>query len=113
MTDRFIERVAELAGQTKRVLLSVAQELESAGLSGQASTLRTIADAQSQLAIDCLSTTQSIEPNLFQFKKRIKKNVKDLQELAADLITDNRPGHSEVSEAANILERVLEDQPQE
>ena len=109
MTDRFIDRVTKLATQTKQALTNIAQELDFAGLPAQARTLRIIAKEQSQLVIDCLTTTQPIEINLFNFKKRIKKCTEDLHELSTDLMANSHPGHSEVSEAAKILERLLEE----
>jgi len=113
VTDKFIDRVAKLATQTKQALNDIAEELDFAGLPAQARTLRSIAKEQSRLAIDCLATTQSIEPNLFNFKKRVKKCVENLHELATDLMANSHSGHSEVSEAAKIIERLLEEQSEE
>ena len=52
MVDRFIERVAELAGRTSRVLNKVAAELEEEGFVTQPGLLKAIAKSNETLAHD-------------------------------------------------------------
>ena len=108
MTDRFIERVAELAGQTTRTLEQVSRVLDEAGLSSQAATLRSIARLHAQIAMDCLTETQPIEVERYNLPERIQRSVQTLDDLSADLMSRNKPGHTEISEAAGLLQQALD-----
>lgn len=107
MTDRFIDRVANLAGDTTRVLKQTADALEQSGLVTQANILRRVAALHEQIALDCLIETQPIEVARFQLPERIAKQAEALKDLAADLLERGHPGHSEVAEAAELLENAL------
>ena len=112
MTDRFTDRVAELAGQTTRTLKEVAAACDDSGLVAQASTLRNIADLHAKIALDCLTETQPIEVERYNLIDRIQKTIEEIEEISADLLTRGKKGHSELSEAASILHRALAQQDQ-
>ena len=110
MTDRVIDRVAELAGQTTRTLEQVARVLDETGLVAQSATLRSIAKLHTQIALDCLTETQPIELQRYNLPERIEKSIQVLDEIAADLLSRNKTGHSEISEAASLLRQALHQQ---
>ena len=112
MTDPFIDRIAELTGQTKRTLEQVANDLEGAGLEAQASILRSVAKQHGQLAHDCLTITQPIEIARHNLRARVTKLLDETQELSAEMMSRGKEGHSELSDAAALLERALEKQDQ-
>lgn len=110
MTDRFIDRVAELAGKTTRTLEQVARDLDESGLTAQAATLRSISKMHAKIACDCLVETQPIEVERFRLSDRIEKSIDEIEEIAADLLNRGKPGHSELSEAAELLVRARKQQ---
>jgi len=111
MTDPFIDHVAELAGQTKKTLEQLANELDEAGLQAQAAILRVIAGQHKKLAHDCLTTTQPIDIVRHDMTARLSKSIEEIEEISAELLTRGRSGHSELSEAAGLLKRALDRQP--
>lgn len=110
MADRFTDRVAVLAGQTTRTLQQIAKELEESGLPAQANTLRSIAKLHAQIANDCLIETQPIELERYRLNDRMASCVEEIREISADLMARRKPGHGEMSDAASIVEHVLERQ---
>ena len=108
MVDRFIERVAELSGQTCRTLEELAKVMDESGLP-HASVLRNIAKTHAQIALDCLSETQPIEVQRYNLTDRIKMIIKSMEELSSDLLSRNKRGHAEVDEAISFLRLVLEE----
>lgn len=107
MTDPFIDRVAELAGQTKKTLEQLADEIGEAGLQAQASTLRVIAKQHERLAYDCMTTTRPIEIVHHGLSVRIRKYLVDIDEMATDLLARGKPGHRELGEAAALMRLAL------
>ena len=110
MTDPFIDHVAELAGQTKKSLEQIADELDESGLEAQASILRVMAGQHRQLALDCLTTTQPIDIARHDLVTRLLKSIEEIEELSAELLTRGKKGHSELSEAATLLQRAVDQQ---
>lgn len=110
MTDPFIDRVAELSGQTNKTLEQVAEDLEASGLPTQARTLRVMAKMHMSLAHDCLTTTQPIEIFSHDLSVRIRRSIEEIKEISADLLTRGKGGHSELSEAAELLQRAVDQQ---
>lgn len=111
MVDRFIERVANLAGRTARVLEKVSEELEEAGLITQPSLLRVIAKANRDLAHDCLTKTQPIEIGRYDLTSRLNRIMDESREIAAELMARGQSGHNEIYEASELIEKVLKMQP--
>jgi|GEM_PF-3954827 len=107
MVDRFVDRVANLAGLTSRTLEEIAKVIDETGLP-HAATLRQLAREHSKIALDCLVETQPIEVERFNIGDRIETSVRLLQELASDMMARGKDGHSEVSEAAELLRLALE-----
>ncbi len=108
MVDRFLERVANLAGRTSRALDKVASELEKDGYITQPGMLRAIAKSNSALAHDCATTTQPIEVERYNLTNRIKKLKEEADEVAADLLSRGKQGHNELSEISVLAQRALE-----
>ncbi len=113
MADRFTDRVADLAGQTTRVLTQIAMVVEESGLLAQASTLRDISKLHAQIAIDCLIETQPIELERYNLPQRIAKAIEEVEEISADLMSRGRSGHSEMSDAAALITQALHQQSDE
>jgi len=107
MVDRFLERVANLAGRTSRALDKVAKELEGDGYVTQPGMLRAIAKSNRALAHDCATTTQPIEVERYNLTARLKKIMDESREVAADLMSRGKPGHNELSEASDLIEKVM------
>lgn len=105
-----MDRVATLATKTKAALDEVAEALEDAdsGLEAQADTLRVIAEQQRQLAHDCLTETQPIDIARHSVTVRMMKTIEEIQDISAELLSRGKPGHSELSEAATLLQRGLD-----
>ena len=110
MADRFIDRIAELAGQTTRTLEQVATILLESGLDSQAKTLQTIARLHAQIAIDCISETQPIALERYNLPERMRKTAKEIEEISTDLMTRGKVGHSELSEAIDLINKALDKQ---
>ena len=110
MTERFMERVADLAGRSSKAIDKVAGELEARGMVTQPGLLRTIAKSHRKLAIDCMTTTQPIEISRYDLTKRIEVIMNECKEIAAELLNRGEPGHNELAEAAELLQQALDDQ---
>lgn len=110
MTDRFVDRVSDLAGRTTRTLEQVCADLEEVGLYAQANTLRNISREHAQISVDCLVETQPIEVQRYNLKERIERSMEEVQEISADLLSRGKPGHSEMSEAADLIGQAMEQQ---
>jgi len=111
MDDRFIERVANLAGRTARALEKVSAELEDAGFITQPGMLRAIAKSNRDLSRDCSTSTQPIEIGRYDLTSRLNKIMDEAQEIAADIMSRSKPGHNELYEASELIKKVLEMQP--
>lgn len=61
MADRFLERVAQVSGDTARALKEISKLLEEMGLEAQAKLCERIAEEHRQIVYDCLVDTQPIE----------------------------------------------------
>lgn len=107
MVDRFVERVANLAGLTCRTLEEIAKVQDEAGLP-HGETLRQLARQHQQVALACLTETQPIEVQRYRTAERIETNIRALRELSADLLTRGKQGHNEIEEAADLLQLALE-----
>jgi hypothetical protein len=107
MTDRFVDRVADLAGRTTRALNSVADKLDAAdaGLEADAQLLRGIATQQAKVALDCMVETQPIELERRAPAKHLRDLAEEARQLAATLMSRSLPGHDGASEAAEYLEQ--------
>jgi len=109
VTDRFIDRVSELAGRTKRALDQVAEVLQrvedekGAGIEAYIVTLQRIANEHAKIALDCLVETQPLELLRLQPDKRLEKMAEDAREIATDLLTRRIPGDGRVEDAATYL----------
>ncbi len=107
MVDRFIERVANLAGRTAKALEKVAAELEEAGFVTQPGILRAIAKSNRALSHDCSTTTQPIEIGRYDLTSRLNRIMNESREIAADMMSRSKPGHNELYEASELIEKVL------
>ena len=112
MTDQFIDRIAELAGQTTRSLDLLAAVIEESGLAAQAATLRSISRLHAKVALDCMVETQPIEISRYNLSERLLRSINEIDDISADLLNRGRPGHSALSEAAMILRQALSSQPE-
>jgi hypothetical protein len=110
MVDRFIEKVANLAGRTAKALDTLASELEKEGFVTQPGILRAIAKSNRSLANDCATTTQPIEIGRYNLTARLKKIIYESRDVAADMLERGKPGHNELSEAADLMQSILDDQ---
>lgn len=107
MVDRFVDRVANLAGLTSKTLEEIAKVADEAGLP-HGNTLRRLAREHSKIALDCLVETQPIEVQRFAIHERIETSIRILQELSADMMSRGEKGHNDVEEAADLLQSALE-----
>lgn len=110
MVDRFIERVASLSTRTVNVLDRVSDELKEAGFVTQHELLRIISDAHRRLAQACMSDTQPIEVERYNLTNRLKKIIDEARDVAADMLSRRRNGHSDMSEAADLIQKVLDNE---
>lgn len=108
MVDRFLERVANLAGRTSKALDKVATELEEAGFVTQPGMLRAIAKSNQDLSHDCSSTTQPIEIARYDLTSRLNRIMDESREIAADMMSRSKAGHNELYEASELIEKVLD-----
>ncbi len=107
MVDRFIQRVADLAGRTSRVLRKVADELEEEGYVTQPSLLKAVAKSNEALAHDCSTKTQPIEIGRYNLTERLKKIIDETDDIAADLLSGGEDGHNDPSEAGGIPSKAM------
>lgn len=103
MVDRFIDRVAELAGRTARVLDEIARECDEVGLSAQAAVLRRVADEHRKIALDCLVETQPIEVRRIPLGTHLRNLAEEVRQVSAELMERGVPVHQGTSEAAEQL----------
>ncbi len=107
MVDRFIQRVADLAGRTSRVLKKVAAELEEEGYVTQPGLLKVVAKSNEALAHDCSTKTQPIDVDRYNLTERLRKIIEETDDIAADLLSRGKIGHNELSEASGLFRKVL------
>jgi len=107
MVDRFIERVAELAGRTSRVLKQVASELEEEGYVTQPGLLKAIAKSNEALAHDCSTVTQPIDVSRYNLTDRLKRIIEEADDIAADLLSRGKVGHNELSTVSEMLREIM------
>lgn len=108
VTDRFIDRVAELAGRTARVLEQLAKTIEDgdAGFEAQVDQLRRVAEEHRKVALDCLVETQPIALRRVSLGRQLRDLAEEARQVAAELLQRGVYGHTEASEAAEQLEAV-------
>ena len=108
MTDKFIDRIAELAGRTARVLDSLAVSVEEVGLAPYADTMRRVANEHRKVALDCLVETQPISTRRVSIGRQLRDLAEEAKQVAAELMKRGIPGHDSVSESAMMLEEVAD-----
>lgn len=108
MTDTFLDRIANLAGKTARVLDSLADTIEDidVGLESQAATLRKVANEHRQVALDCLTETQPLSTRRLSLGRQLRDLAEEARQVAAELMQRGIAGHDEISDAADQLDEV-------
>lgn len=106
MTDMFLDRIAELSGQSARVLDDVANGLSELGLDPYADTLRKVANEHKKIVYDCLVETQPIATRKVTLGNRLRHLAEVSKEIADEFVKRSFPGHEALRDAATQLEEV-------
>lgn len=107
MTDKFRDAVSELSERTARTLDEVSEKVYEAGLLEPSNTLNSLSEQHKKMVHNCLVETQPIDAIRYDLNRRFRNDIEELRELAADLLSRGKPGHDQISEAAELLEEAL------